>query len=211
MRRVLLATVLAGLVTGLTAGPALASSPVHNRSSYASIEAFWHSKVRLSSTQFKLTTWYVGVYPSSRGTFSDLYKEVDKCRLVSGHRRCTLTSYSAGYRKSLPADQFSYDARHLATAHLDATYKLRTFTRQGVAGPAFRVTIVADWAGTGKLSRDGGTSTYHSGCLRFHNTFKDRHRSATATGAINGKSLGTTSDAFLSAGTSLVIEHDCGS
>jgi hypothetical protein len=211
MRRVLMATVLAGLMTGLTAGPALASSPVHNRSSYASIEAFWHSKVRLSSTRFKLITWYVGVYPSSRGTFSDLYKEVDKCRLVSGHRRCALASYSAGFRKSLPADQFSYDARRLATAHIDATYKLRTFTKQGVAGPAFRVTIVAGWAGTGKISRDGGTSIYHSGCTIFHFVFRDRTRSATATGVINGKSLGSTSDAFLSAGTSLGIEHDCGS
>lgn len=211
MRRVLLVMVLAGLVTVLTAGPALASPPVHSRSSYASIEAFWHSKVRLSATRFKLITWYVGVYPSSGGTVSDLYKEVDKCRLVSGHRRCTVVSYSAGYRNSLPADQFSYDARHLAAAHLDATYKLRTFTKQGVAGPAFRVSVVADWAGTGKVSRDGGTSTYHSGCLLFHNTFKDRNRSATATGAINGKSLGTTNDAFLSAGTSLDIEHDCAS
>ncbi|HEY5987652.1 MAG TPA: hypothetical protein VIV12_14950 [Streptosporangiaceae bacterium] len=209
MRRFLLAAVLAGLVTGLTAGPAMASAPVHSRSSYASIEAFWHSKVRLSATRFKLITWYVGVYPSSNGTFSDLYKEVDKCHMVSGHRRCAVESYSSGFRKSLTANQFTYDSKRLATAHIDAAYKLRTFTKEGVSGHAFRVTIVANWTGTGKLSRDGGTSTYHSGCLGFHYTFKDRNRSATATGAINGKSLGSTNDAFLSVGTSLSVQHDC--
>lgn len=202
---------LAGLMTGLTAGPALASAPVHNRSSNASIEAFWHSKIRLSSTSFKLITWYVGVYPSTSGTFSDLYKEVDLCRLVSGHRRCTFLSYSSGYRNNLTADQFSYDARHLGAAHIDATYKLRTFTRRGKAGPAFKATIVADWTGTGKISRDQGSSTYHSGCLGFHFVFHNRTRSATAAGALNGKSLGTTKEAFLSAGTSLAVEQHCGS
>jgi hypothetical protein len=209
MRRVFLATLLAGLVTGLTAGPALASAPVHNRSSNASIEAFWHSRIRLSSTRFELITWYVGVYPSSSGTFSDLYKEVDKCRLVSGHRQCRFVSFSSGYRNNLPADEFSYDARRLETAHIDATYKLRTFTGKGKAGPAFKVTIVADWTGTGKLSHDQGSSTYHSGCLRFHFVFHDRTRSATATGTLNGKSLGTTKDAFLSAGTSLNVVNFC--
>jgi hypothetical protein len=209
MRRIFLATVLAGLVTGLTAGPALASAPVHNRSSQASIEAFWHSKIRLSSTEFKLITWYVGVYPSSGGTFSDLYKEVDKCRMVSGHRRCTVASFASGYLNNLPAGQFSYDARRLETAHIDAIYKLRTFTRHGKAGRTFNVTIVANWTGMGKISRDHGTSTYHSGCLQFMFVFRDRTRSATAAGAVNGKPLGITKDAFISAGSSLQVEHNC--
>jgi hypothetical protein len=208
MRRVLLATVLAGLMIGLTAAPALASTPLHNRSSYASVEAFWHLKVRQSSTSYQLITWYVGVYPSTNGTFSDLYREVDECRLVSGHPRCTLASYSAGYLARLSAQQFSYDAKRLEWANIHATYKLRTFTKNG-PGPAFRVTIVAAWTGTGKLSRAGGSSTYHSACTLFHYTFKDRHRSATATGSVNGKSLGRTTDASLAADTSLTIEHQC--
>jgi hypothetical protein len=71
------------------------------------------------------------------------------------------------------------------------------------------VTIVADWAGTGKISRSGGVSTFHSGCLHFHNTFKDRHRAATATCSVNGKPLGSTTHAFLSASTDVVVEHRC--
>jgi hypothetical protein len=209
MRRILLATVLAGLVIGLMAGPARASTPLHNRSSYASVEAFWHSKVRQSSTRFELVTWYVGVYPSTYGTFSDLYKEVDECRLVSGHQRCTFASYSAGYLNSLSAAQFSYDAKRLESAKIHATYKLRTFTKYGRTEPAFKVTIVAAWTGIGKLTRAGGSSVYHSGCTLFHYTFRDRYRSAAATGSVNGKSLGRTTDASLAASTSLNIEHQC--
>jgi hypothetical protein len=209
MRRGLVATVLAGLVIGLTAGPALAATPLHNRSSYASVEAFWHSKVRLSSTSFTLITWYVGVYPTTSGTFSDLYKEVDQCSLVSGHQRCTFASYSTGYLNRLSARQFSYDAKRLESANIHATYTLRTFTKNGRTAPAVKVTIVAAWAGLGKLSRAGGSSTYHSGCFLFHYTFKDRHRSAAATGTVNGKSLGRTTDASLAASTSLSIQRRC--
>jgi hypothetical protein len=209
MRRFLLATVLAALVIVLTAGPAEASTPLQNRSSYASVEAFWHAKVRQSATRFELVTWYVGVYPSSSGTFSDLYKEVDECRLVSGQQRCTFASYSAGYLNHLSAAQFSYDAKRLESAKIHATYKLRTFTKYGRTGSAFNVTIVAAWTGIGKLTRAGGSSTYHSGCTVFHYTFRDRFRSAAATGAVNGKSLGRTTDASLAASTSLSIEHQC--
>jgi hypothetical protein len=209
MRRFLLATVLAALVIVLTAGPARASTPLHNRSSSASVEAFWHAKVPQSATRFELVTWYVGVYPSTTGIFSDLYKEIDECRLVSGHQRCTFASYSAGYLNSLSAAQFSYDAKRLESAKIHATYRLRTFTKSGRTGPAFNVTIMAAWTGIGKLTRAGGSSTYHSGCTVFHYTFRDRYRSAAATGSVNGKPLGRTTDASLAASTSLNIEHKC--
>lgn len=209
MRRVLSVTVTVGVVTCLMAGPAAASAPVHHHSASAAIEAFWQSKVGLPQGRFKLITWSVGVFPSTRGTFSFVFKEVAKCRMASGHRRCRLVSVSEGVRRSLTAGQFSFDRRHLESAHLDATYKLRTFLPGGKKGRTFTAAVVASWTGVGKLSHERETSTFHSGCLQFHTTFKGRHRSATATGSISGKPLGTAKQASLSAGTSLTIEHRC--
>ena len=212
MRRVFSAIVAAGLATGVMAGvmagPALASSQTHHRFSSAAVVAAWHSKVRLSPGRFQVTTWFVGVFPSRRGTASEVVKEVDKCTVVSGHRRCRVVSLSAGFRKSLTAAQFSFDRRHLQAAHLDATYKLRTVIPRKPPRTS-TVTIVATWTGTGKISRSGGVSNFHSGCLHFHNTFKERHRAATATGSVNGRSLGSTKDAFLSTSTDVVVEHRC--
>src|SRR6266702_6673860 len=151
MRRVFLVLVIAGLVTGGMAGPALASSHTHHRFSGAAAAAAWHSKVRLSSTRFQLTTWFVGVFTSGGRTFSQVVKEVDKCRMVSGHQRCRVVSFSAGFRNNLTAAQFTVDRKHLQSAHLDASYKLRTFTPHKPVRTS-RATVVADWAGTGKIS-----------------------------------------------------------
>jgi len=208
MRRISLVMVIAGLVMGVLAGPALASSQVHHRFRSAAVVAVWHSKVRLSSGRFRLTTWFVGVFPSSGRTSSQVFREVDKCQVVSGHRRCQLVSVSAGFRRSVPAAQFTFDAKRLEAARLDAAYKLRVF-RPGKPGRTIRVTIVAAWAGTGKLVHSGGIDNFHSGCLHFHDTFRDRHRAATATGSVSGKSLGSTKNAFLSASTEVVVERRC--
>jgi len=206
MRRLFLVTVIAGLATGLMAGQALASSHSHQRFRSAAVVAVWQSKTRLSSTQFKLTTWFVGVFPSERGTFSQVDREVAKCHVVSGHRRCRGVSFAVGVRRNLTATQFTFDRRHLKTAHLDATYQLRTFTKPK---RTFRVTIVADWAGTGKISRSGGIDNFRSGCLHFHDVFKNRQRRAIATGSENGKSLGSTKRAFLSTSSDLFVSHRC--
>ncbi len=208
MRRVLLVGAIAGLTIGLTAGPAFASAPVHHHSSNMAAEAFWQSRVRLSPSTFKLTSWDVGVFSSSGRTFSFLFKEVAKCRVVSGHRRCHFVSFSVGQVR-LSASQFAFDRKHLDSAHVAATYRLRTFLPGGKRGRTFTVKFVAGWTGVGKISRDGGTSNFRSACFRFHNTFKDRNRSAAATGSVNGKSLGTTRRAVLSAGTSLTIVRTC--
>ncbi len=208
MRRVFLVLVIAGLVTGGMAGPALASSHTHHRFSGAAAAAAWHSKVRLSSTRFQLTTWFVGVFTSGGRTFSQVVKEVDKCRMVSGHQRCRVVSFSAGFRNNLTAAQFTVDRKHLQSAHLDASYKLRTFTPHKPVRTS-RATVVADWAGTGKISRSMDVSSFHSGCLHFHDAFHGRTRKATAAGSVNEKSLGSTTHAFLSASTDVSVQHRC--
>jgi len=208
MRRTIIAMVVAGLTAGLTASPALAASRPHHRFSGADVTAAWQSKTRLSPGRFELTTWFVGVFTSSSGTASQVVKEVAKCKVVSGHQRCRVVSYSAGLRRSLTAAQFTFDRKHLTAAHLDATYKLRTFIPRKPAR-TFRVRIVANWSGTGKISRNGGVDNFRSGCLRFHDTFHGRNRPATATGSVNGKSLGSTKHAFLSTSTDVTVEHRC--
>jgi hypothetical protein len=208
MRRVFLVMVIAGLVTGSMAGSALASSRTHHRFSSASMTAVWHSKVRLSSTRFQLTTWFVGVFPSKDRTFSEVFKEVARCRVVSGHKRCREVSFSDGFRRRLTASEFTFDRKHLQSGHLDATYKLRTFIRHKPPRTS-KVTIVADWTGTGKISHSGGVDVFHSKCLHYHDAFHGRDRKATATGSVNGKSLGSTTNAFLSTNTDVFVEHRC--
>jgi hypothetical protein len=200
--------VIAGLMTVGMAGSALASSPTHHRFTSAAVTAEWRSKVLLPSGRFELTTWFVGVFPSSSGTFSQVVKEVDRCRVVSGQRRCRLVSFSFGFRRSVTATQFTWDRKHLQSAHLDAAYKLRTFIPHKPARTS-RVTIVADWAGTGKISHSGGVNGFHTGCFHFHDTFRGRSRMATVTGSVNRKSLGTTKNASLSTQTDVVLEHRC--
>lgn len=207
MRRVFIAMVAAGLATGVMASPALASARSHHRFSSAAVIGVWHSKTHLSSARFELTTWFVGVFSFSGDTGSKVFKEVDTCTVVSGHQRCRVVSVSAGSR-SLTAAQFTFDRRQLRAAHLDATYTLRTFI-PGKPGRTFKVTIVATWSGTGKISRSGGVSNFRSGCVRFHDTFHGRNRSATATGSVGGKSLGSTKEAFLSTSTDVVVQHMC--
>jgi hypothetical protein len=134
-------------------------------------------------------------------------KEVDKCQVISGHRWCQVVSVAVGFRTSLPAAQFTFDAKHLQAARLHATYKLHTLKPPG--GPAFAAAIAASWAGTGKISHSGGVTNLHSGCLRLHDAFHARQRTATATGSVNGTSLGNTKNAFLSTSTDVTVEHRC--
>jgi hypothetical protein len=203
IRRVFLVTAAACLATGLTAGPALASH-THQRFHSEAAFAVWQTKTPISSTEFKVTTWFVGLFPSNHGTFSDVEREVAKCTKVNGHLRCRGVSFAFGFRR-LSASQFTFDSRHLNSASVDATYQLRQFKPRRT----FRVKIVANWAGTGKISRSHGTDNFHSGCLSFHASFKDRQRAAVATGSVNAKSLGSTKRASLSTDTSLVIRHTC--
>jgi hypothetical protein len=208
MRRVIVTMVAAGLVTGAMAGPALASSNTAHRFKGAAAIAEWQSKVPLSSGRFKLTTWFVGLFSSSSRTSAEVFKEVANCKMVNGHRRCRFVSFSNGFRRSLTATQFTFDRKHLQVAHLDAAFRLRTFIR-GKPSRTSRVTVVADWAGTGKISHSGGIDSFHSRCVHFHETFKERRRMATATGSVNGKSLGSAKRASLSTNTEVIVQHRC--
>jgi hypothetical protein len=208
MRKISLVIAIAGLVVGVMAGPALASSGAHHRIHGAAVTAVWRSKTPLSGGRFMLTLWFVGVFPGARGTASEVVKEVAKCQMVSGRPRCKLVSFAVGFRRSLPATAFSFDSKHLLAAHLDAPYTLRIL-KPGPPGMTENVTIVADWTGTGKIVHSGGVSSFHTKCLHYHDTFRGRDRAATATGSENGTSLGTTKAADLSTSSDVVIEHRC--
>jgi len=197
----------AGIMAGGMAGPALASTQSHERYASAAVTADWRSRVRLPSG-FELTTWFVGVFPSSGRTYSQLYKQVIKCQKVNGRERCRLVSFSFGFTRSLSATQFTWDRKHLQSAHLAATYKVRTFRPKKPAQTS-KVTIVAAWTGTGKITHSGGVSTFHSKCIHYHNTFRGRNRKATATGSANGTSLGTARGAALSTQVNVILDHTC--
>jgi len=200
-------TVVAGLVMGGAAGPALAASHTHSRFSSASAFAEWHSKVRLSHGLFEVTTWYVNVFQDSGRTAGEVAKEVLKCKRVNGHPRCRPVSFSFGFRK-LTAAQATLDRKHLQSAHLDAAFRLRTFVRRKLVSTS-TVTVVADWTGTGKIRRSGGVDSFRSGCLHFHDVFHGKNRAATATGTFGKTALGSAKHALLSTNTDSSIEHRC--
>jgi hypothetical protein len=198
---------LAGLVSGAAAAPALASAGSHHRSASAAAIAEWRSSVRLPSGRVEVTTWFVGLFPSTSRTRGDVFKDVASCKRVNGHLRCRAISFSSGFR-SLTAAEFSFDRKRLQAAHLDATFTLHTFT-PGKPSKTSRVRVVADWTGTGKIVRSSGNNTFHSGCVHFHSTFKDRHRAATATGTFGGTALGNARNAFLDTSTDVTVVHRC--
>lgn len=207
MRRLFLMTVAAGLVIGGAAGPALASTHDHGRSSSAYAFATWRTRTSLGHGQFELTTYFVDVYQSGGRNAGQVGQDVAKCTRASGHLRCRPVSFSYGFRR-LTASQATLDRKHLLSAHVDATFRLRTFVR-GKKPTTSTVTVVADWTGTGRIVRNGGISTYRSGCVHFHDVFHGRNRAATATGTFNKTALGTASRASLSDSTDSYIEHRC--
>jgi hypothetical protein len=201
-------TVVAGLVIGGAAGPALAASHHHSRSSSADAFAVWRSKARLSPGHFKLTTWFVDVFQSSGRTAGQVGVDVAKCKRVNGHLRCRPVSFSFGFRRNLTASEATLDRKHLQSAHLDASFRLRTFVR-GKRSSTSTVTVVADWTGTGKIIRSGGVDSFRSGCVHFHDVFHGRNRAATATGTFDKTALGTAKNAFLATNTDSSTEHRC--
>jgi hypothetical protein len=208
MRRLFLLTVVAGLAMAGTAGPALASSHTHHRSSSANVFATWHSRARLGHGQFEVTTWFVGAFTYEGRNTAQVVQDVVKCKRVSGRLRCRPVSFSDGFRRNLSATQFSFDRKHLSAAHLDAAFRLRTFVR-GKGEHTSTVTVVVDWTGTGKITRNGGIDSFRSGCLHFHDVFHGKNRKATATGTFGKTALGTTTRAFMSTNSDLSVEHRC--
>ena len=208
MRRLFLMTVVAGLMIGGAAGPALAATHHHGRSSNTYVFAVWRSRTSLGKGQFELTSSFVNVFQYEGRISAQVGRDVVKCKRVNGRTRCRSVSFSVGFARNLSASQVSVDRKKLQSAHLDAAFKVRTFVR-GKRPTTSTVTVVADWTGTGKIIRSGGISTYRSGCLHFHDVFHGRSRAATATGSFNKVALGTATRALLATNTDSFTEHRC--
>ena len=213
MRKGLWLGLIVVLVSGVMAPQALAGSTTTRRDFSNVINVYWHDKEQLSDGRYLMRTWYAGVYVSKRGTWSDLYESVDRCRKTDdGGTRCRQESYRVGI-SDLEGQTFEMDTENLDSAHLDAVYQLRAYDRNGdIVGGRVPTHIVADLTGVRDVRRHHDTYTYRYGwnnCSFTRETYDSAYRKATATGAIDGVDLGTTRDAFLSTSTSTVLNHRC--
>jgi hypothetical protein len=199
---------LATLAAALPANSATRSKPVSYKSSARSADAFWYKTKWLSPTEYRQSVWYIGVYESTDGTFSDAYKTVVDCEQETGedYGECTIVSSTYGYTD---APDFTL-AKKLASAHLEATYTMNSYTEDGSrSGRSFTIDVVVDWNGTGDLQRNHGTSNYRDGCYTFHDSSRGAWRASTATGSVNARALGSTDDASLSKYSSRYLEKIC--
>ena len=187
---------------------AMARAPRRHESNV--INVYWHDKEQLSDNKFRLSTWYVGVYESDDGIWSDLYQSVDRCRKTDrGHTRCRQETYRIGI-SDLEGETFTMDTDDLQTAHLDATYNLRTYDEHGNrVGGRVPTHIVADLTGRGDVRRSEETTTRRKGCRKIRTTYESAYRRATGTGFIDGQDIGTTRDAFLDTSTRTVHRLGC--
>lgn len=206
MRRIVLLALGVVLAAALAA-PTAAAPPVKSKSKTASANAFWYSTQTLSRSSYRSTVWYVGVFSSTEGTWSDLYQEVATCRVTRRGDVCDY-EFRIGF-SDLAGQTFTLDSRGLTTAHIDATYDLyESFDEEGnPIGTATPTHIVADWTGIGDTSQERFSSTVRTECATFRWTFNGLFRSAEATGSVNGVDLGETYDAWLSSGTSSSFER----
>jgi len=201
-------TVVAGLMIGGAAGPALAATHHHGRSSSAYVFALWRSRVPLPKGHFEITSSFVNLFQYEGRTQARVGVEVVKCKRVSGRQRCRLVSFSFGSLRNLTASQATLDRKRLQSAHLDAAFRVRTVVR-GKRPTTSTVTVVADWTGIGKIRRSGGVDSFRSGCVHFHDVFHGKNRAATATATFNKTALGSANHAFMATNTDSFIEHRC--
>jgi hypothetical protein len=192
----------------ISAGPALAAAPTPTpapkpggKTTFEShnANAFWYFSEQISKTVRKDTTWYLGAYQSTDGSFSDLYRTVTICTAAKrGGEHCT--SSNAYGAIDLSEATFSMDATGLTFAHLEGTYPLQETDEQGnPIGDPVPTSAVADWTGVDQIQLSHGSSTYcdASGC--FFDKWEAGYRAADATGTIDGSlALGSTDDANLS-------------
>lgn len=195
MRRWILLTLVSAFVLALGA-PAQAAKPTKTTYDSVSANAFWTTEEQLSPTTIERTTWYVGVYQSTDGTFSDLYVDTSTCTQGPRGENCTYESMS-GY-SDLSNAVFTIDDENLTVAHLEETYLLESWDKDGNPSESFPATIVADWTGVGEIERNSGKSSYCDKYFCYKSTFEDAFRSAEAVGTVNGENLGETYDAYLS-------------
>ena len=210
MRRVWLAALTAALVLVL-AGPGQAVDLSHDRSKGGSANAFWYKKKNLSATKYRFTTWYVGVFASSDGAWSDLYQEVDVCRRRPGRDRCRLVKYRIGIIDLTgEGDTFTVAGR-ARSADLAATYPLQEYDSDWKkVGRPVPTLIEAHFEGVGDLSRSTYTEEYNSGCSRWRYTFRGTSRAAISTATLDGtRSIGSTDHAYIANSVSVSYERTC--
>lgn len=205
MRKVSVLILGFALTMGIAA-PAQAAKPTRTTSQSASANAFWYTTEQPSRNTYRTTVWYVGVYQSTDGTWSDLYSDVTTCRITPRGERCE-SEFLFGF-SDLSAGVFTMDASGLTAAHLENTYLVDTYDARGsLTAGSVPVSVVADWTGVGDVFRNGGRFSYCDSFICIRGTFDDAYRSAEATGSIDGAALGETYDAWLSSSTSRTIER----
>lgn len=195
MRRSILLVLASSMVLALGA-PAQAAKPVKTTYDSVNANAFWYFEDQLSPTTVKRTTWYVGVYRSTDGTFSDLYVETATCTTGKRGETCTWESLY-GYGDPSDTDSFTIDDDGLTAAHLDETYVLRSYDENGEPGQEMTVAIVADWTGIDEIQTSSGKSSYCDDFSCSKSRWEDSFRSAEAEATVNGDELGETYDASL--------------
>ncbi len=180
--------------------PGNAAKPTRTKTASSSANAFWYFTETPARNTVVNRVWYVGVFASTDGIFSDLYEDVETCVT---HGRRTDCTYSSRYGFSDLSDGvFTIDADRLTVAHLEGTYNLETYDENGNLVDSEPTAIVADWEGVGEIQSSSGRSTYCDPYFCFRTTFTNSFRTAEATGTVNGADLGETYDAYLSDGAS---------
>ena len=203
MRRIILLALASSFVLAL-GGPADAAKPTRTVHDSVSANAFWYFEEQPARNTIVRTTWYVGVYSSTDGTWSDLYVDTSTCTI--GRRGETCTYESRFGFSDLSGGSFSIDADGLTSAHLEETYLLQSWDEKGEATDAVPTTIVADWTGVGQIEENSGRSSYCDNFWCSRSTWDEASRSAEAVGVVDGDDLGETYDAYLSRYHSVTTE-----
>src|SRR2546425_684594 len=131
MRKYLFATLIV-LLAATAAVPSGAAKgggrPAKITFASSSADAFWYTYEDLDATTYRESVWYVGVFQSSDGTYSDVYQDVEVCTEggIKGED-CTIESSTYGFTE-LSGNEFTLNAKRLSSAHLDATYLMQAFT-----------------------------------------------------------------------------------
>jgi len=208
MRKIAILALAVAMLT-VAVGPADAGKPTRTRSTNLSANAFWYTTETISPTTYRTSVWYVGVYQSSEGTFSDLYFDSSICEVTPPEDTCTSESSRYGF-SDLSGQTFTIDAKSLTAAHLDAVYDLQEYDADfNPVGDPVATHIVTDWTGIGPLYREKSSYSVHTPCGIVRYTSKGVNRGAEATGSVDGLDLGETYDAYLATGTSRSFEPTC--
>ena len=207
MRRTIV--VLVGALLLVPAWTTGASAAKPERYDNRFFNAYWNSRRKVDHDTYLRVTWYSGVYASGDDDFwSDLYKDVERCQKRDGRDRCHQKTFWYDSINSIGSGSFDI-ASTLDGGNLTATYRLRDGSTR--IGPT---TVNVDLTGVGDVTKSTERYTYDDGCNSYRYSGKSKSRDAQASGTfqIEGgdvQSFGTTDNAYMSAGTSITISHEC--